>query len=69
MKDANEERAAIIVENRRLRTALTNPSESQKEDRLRAQDQELAVLQEQIVSAQLLNENLQAELKIARLGR
>lgn len=69
MKDANEERAAIIVENRRLRTALTKPSESQKEDRLRAQDQELAVFQEQIVSAQLLNENLQAELKIARLGR
>ena len=69
MAAANEERSKIIAENRRLRTALMNPSESQREERLRKQDQDLAVLQEQIVQAQLINENLLAEKKIAELHR
>ena len=68
MSSANEERGKIIMENRRLRTALTNPSESQKESRLRQQDAEMAVLQEQIVLQQLINENLKAELKISSLS-
>ncbi len=67
MEKANAERMEIVRENRRLRTALTNPSDSQKEERLIQQDMDLAELEELIAQEQLVNSNLQAELKVLQM--
>ena len=64
LKEANKERVKIVNENRRLRAALSKPSDSKQEELLIQQDLELSQLSEMIAQAHLTKSTLEAELKV-----